>query len=135
MNKNKIVIIVFIFSFFFGCSSKSPTSVPEAVGTADVTVLFPNGGQTYHFSDTVQIKWKMSSKFSGSMVYLMLNDGVSPTLLNRTGKIAIPDTTFKWIIIETDLQGSLTPQHAKIAIRDSSDTTMMDQSDGKITIQ
>jgi hypothetical protein len=135
MNYCKTAIIVFGILILNGCNKNSPTAVPEPVGTADVTVLFPNGGQTYHIGDTVQIKWKMSSKFSGSMVYLMLNDGGSPSLLNRTGKIPIPDTTFKWIILETDLQGSLPPQHATIAVNDSSDTTMVDQSDEKITIE
>ncbi|MCF7921043.1 MAG: C10 family peptidase [Candidatus Cloacimonetes bacterium] len=91
-----------------------------------ITVLTPNGGESFGLGDTVNITWE--SEDTGSDVQIMLYDGngLDTVLSSQTPD----DGSFNWVIPAYFATGDL----YRIKVVDSSDNSVYDYSDGYFSI-
>jgi len=96
--------VLFLIFFFTACGNDGPTAPARSV-----TLLYPNGGEVFHFGDTLEFKWQAVD---------ISNVDISIERLDGRGYYYIASRapamsgTFRWRVSRFDLRGFLIPPGA-----------------------
>ncbi len=124
------------------CGDSSTTPSPSPIGSNGITVVSPNGGETFKVGGTIHIKWAITNpNTSSASPYVRCGSGEwfnliplsSISNLNVDTNVVIPDTVYS--LDSKSLIPFPTGTNCKLKARDYVDGTVLDTSDAPFTIQ
>ena len=103
-----------------------------------MTVLSPNGGETWHVGETIRIRWRMDVAGQAVLLYISPNDGEDWYVINADHSVFTGDTNwadYGWTIPAAMNSVSLVATTCRVRVSEYLQTTVTDASDSAFTIE
>jgi len=131
-----VFAVVFAVLVSFGCKKVGNPVAPPDTSNNAVTIISPNGGETFGVGDTVAIKWTTNPDSSiDVMIYLTLELQQIP--ITTQASVYHEDDNwgnFIWVIPAEMNSVKIAGQQARIKIEDYDEKGMFDVSDASFMI-
>lgn len=103
----------------------------ECPAASEITLLCPNGGETYSVGDIVQVKWCYGSGFTdaGVVIKASTDGGRIWSDPMGAGQIDKPNNTFRWVVSEKEVGTEILLQ-----VEGYNDNTLFDRTDSSYTV-
>jgi hypothetical protein len=112
-----------------GNTSFSSLTLSESC--SGLTIISPNGGESYTIGQSVTITWCTPADYTGQLILRYSSDGgLSYTTLNTTGSIPASDQSFTFTL-SSGMEGT----ECLVQIQDYNNTDNSDESDGFFTVE
>jgi hypothetical protein len=123
-----------------GCGDSSTNSTPTPVATNGITVISPNGGETFQVGGTMPVRWSYTNANFTSALIQVVCDGVAYGLTTTSVDPSVKDTSL--VVPDTVYSSSLkknipfpASSNCKLKISDYVIGSVFDTSDASFTIQ
>jgi len=112
----------------WGTNNIGTLMLADCGGSGDqVTVMYPNGGETFTEGDNISIQWDWTGASIGLDIYLSQNSGGNYDYY--IGSTSATDESYSWTI-----PNDVASANCRIAIEDSAVPSTFDESDGDFNI-
>ena len=105
------VLLVAHAAVFLGCNPNGPGKEPPPKPGTGVTVLSPNGGETFGVGDTIRIRWDAdTNKVDDVLIRLLVDGGEHEVVLTTTESIYTSHEQwgdFTWVVPEGAVHDSV----------------------------
>lgn len=124
------------------CGDSSTTPSPSPIGSNGITLVSPNGGESFKVGGTIHIKWTITNPNTssaspyvrcGTSEWFNLIPNGSISNLNVDTNVALPDSVYS--SASKALIQFPAGTNCKMKARDYVDGTVLDTSDAPFTIQ